>query len=154
MARRERSGVVRPSLFWFLLLDGGIIALTTLALSKTAYDKVDDMTGDALPPRETLQAMLIGTAVIHVTEAIVAGRMAKRRGLSPGGWRLQTLVVGFPSLRALRRTVQPRLITRPAATTPATATPSCSSNRTVVRGVSPVSDRTTRGERSDGRARA
>jgi len=51
--------------------------------------------------------MLIGTAVIHVTEAIVAGRMAKRRGLSPRGWRLQTLVVGFPSLRALRRTADP-----------------------------------------------
>ena len=95
--------MARPSLFWFLLLDGGIIVLTKLALSKTAYDKVDDMTGDALPPRETLQAILIGTAVIHVTEAIVAGRMAKRRGLSPRGWRLQTLVVGFPSLRALRR---------------------------------------------------
>ena len=91
-------------MFWFLLLDGGIIALTKLAASKTAYDKVDDMTGDALPPRETLQAMLIGTAVIHVTEALFAGRMAKRRGLSPRGWRLQTLVVGFPSLRTLRRT--------------------------------------------------
>ena len=65
-------------MFWFLLLDGGIIALTKLAVSKTAYDKVDDMTGDALPPRETLQAMLIGTAVIHATEALVAGRMAKR----------------------------------------------------------------------------
>src|SRR3984957_51563 len=104
MARKGRSGVVRPSLFWFLLLDGGIIALTRLALSKTAYDKANDMAGDALPPRETLQAMLIGTAAIHMTEAIVAGRMAKRRGLSPRGWRLQTLVVGFPSLRALRRT--------------------------------------------------
>jgi hypothetical protein len=107
MARRERSGVVRPSLFWFLLLDGGIIALSRLALSKTAYDKANDMADDALPPRETLQAMLIGTAVIHVTEAIVAGRMAKRRGLSPRGWRLQTLVIGFPSLRALRRTAAP-----------------------------------------------
>jgi hypothetical protein len=107
MGRKERAGVVRPSFFWFLLLDGGIIALTKLALSKTSYDKVDDMTGDALPPRETLQAMLIGTVVIHATEAVIAGRMAKRRGLSPGGWRLQTLVVGFPSLRALRRTSSP-----------------------------------------------
>jgi hypothetical protein len=104
MARKERSGVVRPSLFWFLLLDGGI---TKLALSKTSYDKVDDMTGDALPPRETLQAMLIGTAVIHATEAVIAGRMAKRRGLSPRGWRLQTFIVGFPSLRTLRRTALP-----------------------------------------------
>jgi hypothetical protein len=107
MARTKRSGVVRPSLFWFFLLDGGIVALTKLAVSKTAYDKVDDMTGDALPPRETLQVLLIGTAVVHVTEALVAGRMAKRRGLSPRGWRLQTLVVGFPSLRSLRRTARP-----------------------------------------------
>jgi len=68
---------------------------------------VNDMTSDALPPRETLQALLIGTAVVHVTEALVAGRMAKRRGLSPRGWRLQTLVVGFPSLRSLRRTARP-----------------------------------------------
>ena len=107
MARKGRSGVVRPSWFWFLLLDGGIIALTKLAVSKTSYDKVDDMTGDALPPRETLQLMLLGTAAIHVTEALVAGRMAKRRGLSPRGWRLQTLVVGFPSLFSLRRTARP-----------------------------------------------
>jgi hypothetical protein len=103
MARTKQSGVVRPSLFWFLLLDGGIVVLTKLAVSKSAYDKVDDMTGDALPPRETLQAMLIGTAVVHAAEALVAGRMAKRRGLSPLGWRLQTLIVGFPSLRMLRR---------------------------------------------------
>jgi hypothetical protein len=102
MERARRSGVVRPSLFWFLLLDGGLVALTKLAVSKPAYDKVGDMTGDVLPPRETLQALLIGAAVIHVTEALVAGRMAKRRGLSPRGWRLQTLVVGFPSLLALR----------------------------------------------------
>ena len=50
MAGAKRSGVVRPSLFWFLLLDGGIVALTKLAVSKTSYDKVNDMTGDALPP--------------------------------------------------------------------------------------------------------
>jgi Domain of unknown function (DUF4499) len=102
MARATRPGVVRPSLFWFLLLDGGIVVLTKLALSRTAYDKVDAMTGQALPPRETLQGLLVGTAVVHATEALVAGRMARRRGLSPRGWRLQTLVVGFPSLRALR----------------------------------------------------
>jgi hypothetical protein len=105
--RATRSGVVRPSFFWFLLLDGGIIALTKLSVDKSAYDKVEDMTGDVLPPRETLQAMLIGTAVIHVTEAFVAGRMAKRRGISPRGWRLQTLFVGFPSLFALRRATRP-----------------------------------------------
>src|ERR1700677_1558316 len=103
MARTKRSGVVRPSLFWFLLLDGGIVALTKLAVSKTSYDKVNDMTGDALPPRETLQLTLIGTAVIHATEALVAGPMAKRRGLSPRGWRLLPPVVGLPPLFSFRR---------------------------------------------------
>jgi hypothetical protein len=99
----RRSGVVRPAWLWFLLLDGGIVILTKLALSKTAYEKAGAMTGDALPPREVLQVMLVGTAAIHATEAVAAGRMARRRGLPARGWRLQTLIVGFPSLRALRR---------------------------------------------------
>ena len=106
MGRATRSRAVRPSWFWFLLLDGGIVALTKLAVSKTAYDKVNEMAGDGLPPRETLQALLIGTAVVHAAEALAAGRMAKRRGLSPGGWRLQTFIVGFPSLLSLRRSTR------------------------------------------------
>jgi hypothetical protein len=103
MARAKRSGVVRPSWLWFLLLDGGIVVLTRLALSKTAYDKASELSNDALPPREVLQVMLVGTAVIHAGEALAAGRMARRRGLPARGWRLQTLVVGFPSLLAMRR---------------------------------------------------
>jgi Transmembrane protein 254 len=106
MAKAARSGVVRPSWLWFLLLDGGIVVLSTLALSKPAYDKAGVRTGDALPPREVLQAMLVGTAVIHAAEALAAGRMARRRGLAARGWRLQTLIVGFPSLRALRRSAR------------------------------------------------
>ena len=106
MARAKRSGVVRPSLLWFLLLDGGIVVLTKLAVSRAAYDKVDEMTGQALPPRETLQALLVGTAVVHAAEAVVAGRMATRRGLSPRGWRLQTFIVGFPSLLSMRRSTR------------------------------------------------
>jgi hypothetical protein len=103
VAATRRSGVVRPAWLWFLLLDGGIVILTKLALSKTAYEKAGAMTGEALPPREVLQVMLVATAVIHATEAVAAGRMARRRGLPARGWRLQTLIVGFPSLRALRR---------------------------------------------------
>ncbi len=95
---------MRPSLLWFLLLDGGIVLLARLALSRSAYERAGEMSGDKLPPQEALQGMLAATAVIHVAEAFVAGRMARRRGLSPRGWRLQTLIVGFPSLRALRRT--------------------------------------------------
>ncbi len=104
MAKTKRSGVVRPSLFWFLLLDGGIVVLARLALNRAAYDRAGQMSGELLPPREVLQALLAATAVIHAAEAVAAGRMARRRGLSPRGWLLQTLIVGFPSLRALRRT--------------------------------------------------
>jgi hypothetical protein len=107
MARAKRPGAVRPSWFWFFLLDGGIVALSELTVSKKAYDMVNEMTRDALPPRETLQALLIGTAVVHAAEAVAAGRMAKGRGLSPGAWRLQTFIVGFPSLLSLRRSTRP-----------------------------------------------
>jgi hypothetical protein len=107
MAKAKRSGVVRPSWLWFLLLDGGIVVLTKLALSKTAHDKAGEMTGDILPPREVLQVLLVGTAVIHAGEALAAGRMARRRGLPARGWRLQTFIVGFPSLLAMRRSTPP-----------------------------------------------
>jgi len=97
------SGVVRPSWFWFVLLDGGIVALARLALSQQAYDKASKMSSGRLPGRPVLRTMLLGTAVIHAGEAVMAGRMASRRGLSRRGWMLQTLVVGFPSLLALRQ---------------------------------------------------
>jgi hypothetical protein len=104
MAKAKRSGVVRPSLFWFLLLDGGIVVLVRLAFNRPAYDRALEVSGNRLPPKEVLYSLLAATAVIHVGEALAAGR----RGLSPHGWRLQTFIVGFPSLRALRRTAQPR----------------------------------------------
>ena len=103
MAKASRSGLVRPSLFWFLLLDGGILLMIQLVLSQQAYDRLNGLTGEKLPPRSTLRALLAGTAVIHVAEALAAGRAATRRGLAPGRWRIQTFVVGFPSLLALRK---------------------------------------------------
>jgi hypothetical protein len=104
MAKAKRSGVVRPSLFWFLLLDGGIVILVRLAFNRPAYNRALEVSGGRLPPREVLYSLLAATALIHAGESLAAGRMARRRGLSPRGWRLQTLIVGFPSLRALRRT--------------------------------------------------
>lgn len=103
MARTSRTGVVRPSWLWFLLLDGGIVVLASLALNRRAYERAAELSGDALPPRESLQVLLVATGVIHAAEAVVAGRRAARHGLEPRGWRRQTFVVGFPSLLALRR---------------------------------------------------
>ena len=67
-----------------------------LALSKTRLRPGGRDERRRAPPREVLQAMLVATAVIHAGEALAAGRMARRRGLSPRGWRLQTFIVGFP----------------------------------------------------------
>ena len=99
----KRTDVIRPSLLWFLLLDGGIVLLARLALSARAHRRGREISGGNLPPRKVLQALLAATAVIHAGEALAAGRMARRRGLSPGGWRLQTFIVGFPSLLAMRK---------------------------------------------------
>lgn len=93
----------RPSRLWFVLLDGGIVILALLVFNRRAYDKAGELVGDALPPREVFQALLAGTAVVHAGEALLVGRIARRRGVSGRRWRLQTLVVGFPSLLALRR---------------------------------------------------
>ncbi len=103
MARAKQSGVVRPSWPWFVLLDGGIVILSFLALRGPSYDKARDVVGESLPPRQALQALLLGTAAIHAGEALVAGRVARRHGLPARPWRRQTFVVGFPSLLALRR---------------------------------------------------
>ena len=103
----ERPGVVRPSWAWFALLDGGLVALAFLASSEGAHGKVAEASPGPLPSRRSCQRILAGAAAIHVTESFIAARMARRRGLSPRGWRGQTLVVGFPSLLALRRIPRP-----------------------------------------------
>jgi hypothetical protein len=95
--------VVRPSWLWFLLLDGGIVVLARLAVSDAAYERARELSNGTLPPRCALRALLAATAVIHVTEAVAAGRMARRRGMPAKGWSLQTFIVGFPSLLALRK---------------------------------------------------
>jgi hypothetical protein len=107
MAAPPRSGVVRPSWAWFALLDGGIAALVILAAHEGAHTLASRASPAPLPSQEVCRYMLVGTAAIHLAEAVFAGPMARRRGLSPRGWRRQTLTVGFPSLLALRRIQKP-----------------------------------------------
>ena len=104
MAKASPSGLVRPSPFWFLLLDGGIVLMAALIFNDQAYQRAKERVTDRLPSRQTLMGLLVATAVIHLAEAIAAGRVARGRGLAPGPWRVQTFVVGFPSLIALRKT--------------------------------------------------
>ena len=103
---------MRPSWLWFLLLDGGIVILTKLAFSKSAYEKVGEKAGDALRRARVLQAMLVGTAVIHGAEALVAGRMARRRGLPVARLAAADLRRRFP-LPAGAAPEYPRGLNRP-----------------------------------------
>jgi hypothetical protein len=97
-------GFTRPSLAWFAVLDGGIVALSALALSEPAHAAASEVV--PLPSRPVLRGLLAVTAALHVGEALYAGRLARRHGLPAGRWARQTLVVGFPSTLALRRTVR------------------------------------------------
>ena len=96
-----RPTFVRPPLAWFLVLDGGIVALAVLAASDAAYDAAAEAV--PLPSRPTVRRLLGVTAALHVGEALYVGRLARRHGLPAGRWFRQTLVVGFPSTLAARR---------------------------------------------------
>jgi hypothetical protein len=101
MARR--SSVVRPSIGWFLLLDGSLALLAVLAASEGAHKSADEVLPSALPPRPALQRLFAAAIITHLFEAMVARRMARKRGLRSGAWTRQTLVVGFPSILKLRK---------------------------------------------------
>ncbi|HEX7134782.1 MAG TPA: CRISPR-associated protein Cas5 [Iamia sp.] len=94
----------RPALAWFVAFDGGIVALTVLALSPSAHAAAQARA--PLPPRSALKGLLAVTAAVHVGEALAARRLAARHGLPVAHWTRQTFVVGFPSLLALRRTIR------------------------------------------------
>lgn len=98
--------ITRPALGWFLLLDGGLVALAALVASPSAYARASAAV--PLPPRDRLKVLLAGATALHVGEAIAARRAARRHGLPARRWAGQTLVVGFPSLLALRRTIAER----------------------------------------------
>jgi hypothetical protein len=97
------SDVVRPHWGWFVLLDGGVAVLLAVTLSEQVYESVPVLGPLRLPERRALHWLVAGTAAVHVVEAAVAAGLASRRGLPVRSWTLQTFVVGFPSLLALRR---------------------------------------------------
>lgn len=57
-----------------------------------------------LPSRRTIQAIAVGTVVVHVLEAGLAYRMAQRFGhrRSARRWAVEAFVVGFPAILKLR----------------------------------------------------
>jgi len=100
-----RPTFVRPHLAWFLVLDGGVVATTALAFSDSAHAAASQ--AGPVPSRATARRLVGLIVFLHVGEALVARRLARRYGLPAGRWARQTLAVGFPSLLALRRVVRP-----------------------------------------------
>jgi hypothetical protein len=97
----------RPPLGWYVLNDGGVIALFTLSLSARAHTAVARRL--PVPTRRTVQRLSLGVIALHAAEAAAAARLVRARHLERSGrrWILHTLVVGFPALRSLRSTTAP-----------------------------------------------
>jgi hypothetical protein len=101
-----RAPIDRPSLVWRGFAIVGIGTLKVLSLSDAAWDAWEENVTDALP-RSTVRKLLAGTLVLHVAEAVVAHRWARRGGLDhAGAWSRTTLLYGFPELRLIRRRVR------------------------------------------------
>lgn len=96
--------VERPHFIWWSSILFGMSLLAVLALSDDAY-ALWARRVTTLFPQPLLRVMLVGAVAAHVGEGLYAYRLAGRLGLvgSQLGWAVQTLLLGFPSLRLLRR---------------------------------------------------
>jgi Domain of unknown function (DUF4499) len=96
--------VERPHAGWWIVIGGGLGLTYLFAFSPGAYAWwLAHVT--PLPPLAMVRRIGIGAALIHVGEALYARRLALRLGLeqTATGWFVQTLALGFPSLRLLRQ---------------------------------------------------
>ena len=98
------AGVDRPPLGWWGTVLGGMVLLAVLAFDAGAYAAWCAHVTAVLPQR-LLQGIFIAALATHLAEAAYAFRLASRSGLreNAGGWFVQTFLLGYPSLRLLRR---------------------------------------------------
>ena len=97
------SGVERPHVGWWISIGFGMGLLGVLAWSDAAYAAWTEHVTTVFT-RGFLRPLFAGACAIHVFEAQVALRVARRAGIEPAaGWWFQTLLLGFPSLRLLLR---------------------------------------------------
>jgi hypothetical protein len=100
-----RAPIRRPNLVWRAFVIGGVGTMKVLSLSDTAWEWWEENVTDAIP-RSTIRGVLAGTAVVHVGEAALARRWARRSGIDhAGAWVRTTALYGFPELRHLRRAI-------------------------------------------------
>ncbi len=93
----------RPHAGWWIAIAGGLGALAIVAFHPGAYAFWSAHV-TAVFSKPLLQAVFVVSVLLHVGEALYALRLARRLGLdAAAGWFWQTLALGFPSLKLLRR---------------------------------------------------
>jgi hypothetical protein len=107
MATRADAPIDRPPLGWWIAILAGLALNAAVAFDAGTYAWWCAHVTAALP-QGVVQAIFIAAVLTHVGEATYALRLAQRSGLgsSAGGWFVQTLLLGFPSLRLLRQRAQ------------------------------------------------
>jgi hypothetical protein len=98
------DGVERPHWGWWLAIVGGMSLLAVLAGDDRAYALWSEHV-TTLFSRQLLVGILVVAVGLHIGEASYAYKIAGSAGqvASRWGWTLQTLALGFPSLRLLLR---------------------------------------------------
>lgn len=99
--------IERPHIGWWVAILGGLAINAAVGFDAGAYAWWCTHVTTALSQR-LVRNIFIAAVLTHVIEAAYAARLAQRSGLGDraGGWCVQTLLLGFPSLRLLRRRAQ------------------------------------------------
>jgi len=99
--------IERPHISWWVAILGGLAINAAVGLDAGAYAWWCTHVTTALP-QPLVRNIFIAAVLTHLVEAAYAARLAKRSGFGncAGGWFAQTLLLGFPSLRLLRRRTQ------------------------------------------------
>lgn len=102
--RAAGDQIERPHVGWWIAVVGGMAFLAILAFDARAYARWCAHVTAALP-QPFLRGLFAAAVLTHVIEATYALRLAQRHGLHAAGWLVQTFLLGYPSLRLLRRRI-------------------------------------------------
>ncbi|MBS1836105.1 MAG: DUF4499 domain-containing protein [Actinobacteria bacterium] len=93
----------KPSLLWRIFVIVGMGSLLALSVNDDIWEQFESTVGDTVP-RTRIQAIVAATFGLHVLEAMLVWRSARRNGdAGPFRWALATLVWGFPVGRRLKK---------------------------------------------------
>jgi hypothetical protein len=97
-----RAKIDRPSLLWRVFVLTNVPVLGVLSVSDDAWEAWEDKVTHTIP-RSAIRALFVGTIGVHVVEALVVRRMARRAGVGDvGAWTRTALLYGFPTFPRLR----------------------------------------------------